>query len=616
MMSIQKFISEYEDMEVTASSGVTYSLRQVIDESYRLYHGKFINPKDTGSLEKVFYRMIWVVYRTIIMSSDIDMKDMNIKSLNGKGIRTLGLFKLAIRSHLLRTFFGKYIDQVMSGMVWFGSDLTKRVDGKLARVDLRNYITLPHIQDPQNRPHVEFTYLTYDEMLSNKKKWASDWKSIEELWEVMQKQGESLFTVCEYWTWFKEAGKMHKGCVKYLDKSLLKPTDQKSAGNFDPYLELDRYITPYKKDRTSERMREGTGEDEEELFPYEQADFFPVPGRWLAFGAAELLSGIQEQYNETGNNKRKLDLLGLRGIYVHKYTNTSNSLTQDFLDNLETGSVVSMSDAEDLSRLNFDMKTGDFVAGVDKLYEIMRLILGVTAQGTGEELPGSTSASGVKANFAAQQTTYDFVREQMHHFLTRLFQNGYFEDIVKEITKEQMVAIIASPQELLEYDQALVEKVVRKNTETRYAELEKANATDEEKTNGDVSFEDVQILQDLEEAESKSLIESLTKMGDTRWAELKESMLEGIERNVEFYVTNETFDKSAKLQTLQALKADPTYTGSHKALEDAIFDLMNENPRQFDKTEEEKAQEREMMMAQANAEAGLATPPAPMTTLA
>lgn len=598
-MNIKNFISEYEDMTVTVSPGVSYSLRNVIDENYRLFNAKFEKPKDSSGLEKVFYRMIWVIWRTIIMSSDIDLKDMNIKSLNGKGIRTLALFKLAIRSHLMRTFFGNFIDEVMGGMVWFGSDLTKRFDGKLARVDLRNYVTEPTIKDPQKRSHVEFCYYTYEEMLSYKKKWSREWKDVEALWEKMQKQGESLFTVAEYWTWFKDGGEIHKGCLKYLDKSLLKPTNSKMASNFDPYLELDRFVTPYKKELSSKRMAEGLDSEYEELFPYEQANFFHAPGRWLDFGCGELLAGIQEHYNETTNLKRKKDLLDLRGIFIHKYTNTSNSLTQEFLDNLETGSVLSMDVNEDLQRVIIDTKTGEYINSVDKMYEVMRLILGVTAQGTGEELPGSTSASGVKANFAAQQTTYDFVRERMHHYLTRLFMNGYFGDVVKEITKEDIIAIIGSPKELAEFDKPLVKNLMSQRTEERYNYIEK--------TKGDVSAEDLKVIQDLEDAESGMLLQDLSKMGDTRWAKLEETLLDSLEHQVEFSVTNETFEKSVKLETLGQMRADPNFTGSRKAVEDAIFDLMNENPRQFDKTAEEIQQEIQIEKAKMTPDASTAT---------
>jgi hypothetical protein len=586
-MNIKDFISDYSSETVNVSPGVSYDQRDIINESYRLYNGKFEQEVDETGFRRIFYRMIWVIFRTIIMSSDIDLKDMNMKSLNGNGIKTLALFKLAIRSHLLRTFFGKYVDKVMSEMVWFGTSITKRVDGRVETVDLRNYIFTPHIKDPQQREHAEYCYYSYDEMLSHKDEWKEHWSEIEELWKQMQKRGETQFKVVEFWTWDKmKDKKIHKVCIKYLDREDYKPEEGKTPNDWNPYLEIDKFITPYKKERDSERMQGKLGA-EEEMFPYEQADLFDCPGRALGMGCAELLAGLNEHYNEYFNLKRKKDILDLRGIFVHNYTSNSNSLTQEFLNNLETGDVLQLSQDETLQRLVIDTKTAEFIANVDKLYEVMRLVMGVTAQGTGEEMPGSTSATGIKANFATQQTTYDYVRERMHHFLQRLFMNGYFEDILDEIDAQEMTAIIGDPKDLAEIDKTLIDKTVEKASADRYNYIEK--------TKGDVDWNDVQILQDLEEAETKQLVEAFKVMGGTRWASIKKSLLKGFKYSVEFFVNSETFDKQAKLEFLNTRLADPNFTGSRKAVEDAIFDLMNENPRQFDKTAEEKAEEVEKM---------------------
>ncbi len=599
-MKINNFITKYSQGTVIVSSGVTYNQKDIIDEAYRLYNGKFESETDSSGFRYIFYRMIWVIFRTIIMSSDVDLKDFNMRSLNGRGIRTLALFKLAVRSHLLRTFFGKFVDRTMADMVWFGSAISKRVDGRVESVDLRNYLTTPHIKDPQKREHAEFAYYSWDEMLSYKNDWKEHWSEIEDLWETMQKAHESTFKVIEFWTWDKmEDGKTHKICIKYLDKSnsdsaTTQPTD------WNPYLELDRFVTPYTKERESERMKKKLGE-KEEMFPYEQADFFDCPGRWLGMGCSELLAGLQEHYNEQFNLKRKKDILDLRGIIIHKYTNTSNSLQQDWLDSIETGTILQMDANEDLQRLIIDTKTSEFIANVDKLYEIMRLVLGVTAQGTGEEMPGSTSAAGIKSNFATQQTTYDFVRERMHHFLQALFMNGYFEDILDEIDAQEMTAITGEPKDLAEIDKALIEKEVSRRTEARYNEFEKSKQTEDEDGNvveGDVSWEEVQILQDLEDAETKQLTEEFKTMGDTRWASIKKEILKGFHYTIEFFVNSETFDKAYKLELYQKMLLDPNFTGSRKSVEDAIFDLTNENPRQFDKTPEEKEQEVEAIRTQ------------------
>lgn len=585
-MEIKKFITEYENGTVKVTPQVSYNLKDVIDESYRLYNAKFETDTDNAGVRKIFYRMIWVIFRTIVMSSDIDLKDINIRSLNGKGIRTLALVKLAVHSHLLRTFFGKYIDKVMADMVWFGTSITKRFNGRVDSVDLRNIIRPPHIKDIQESGIAELCYYNYDEIQSYKDQWKENWLAVESLWEKMQEVGETRFKIIEYWTWFEQDGKTHKGCIKYLDNTLKRPDEGEEAVDWNPYLEVDRFITPYKKKRTSKWLREKLG-DEEEMFPYEQIDLFDAPGRWLGFGCAELLSGLQEHYNETFNLKRKKDILDLRGIFIHNYSPTSNSLRQEFLDNFETGDVVQLAQDESLQRLVIDTKTAEFINNVDKLYEIMRLVMGVTAQGTGEELPGSTSATGVKVNYAAQVTTYDYVRERMHHFVQALFMNGYFEDIMDEISNEDMAAIVGDPKDLATLDKPLIENAVRQKTVERYNYIQE--------TKGEVTFDDVYMLQELEDAEIKVLTEELQKMGDTRWASVKKKLLKGLNYVIEFFVNNETFDKQSKLEMYQAMLANPNYSGSRKAIEDAIFDLMNENPRQFDKTPDEKAAEVEMM---------------------
>jgi hypothetical protein len=254
---------------------------------------------------------------------------------------------------------------------------------------------------------------------------------------------------------------------------------------------------------------------------------------------------------------------------------------------------------EDLQRLIIDTKSVEYINNVDKLYELMRLVMGVTAQGTGEELPASTSASGIKANFATQQTTYDFVRERMHHFLTALFQNGYFEDIIDEIDEQEMVAIIGDPKELAELDRDFIENVVRQNSVKRYKEMEKLK--------GDVTWAEVQQLEDLEQAEIDDAMVRFAQNGDTRWAEIKKSIMKSVPHTVEFYVNSEGFDKQSKIENYQKMLADPTFTGSRKAVEDAIYDLMGENPRQFDKTEEEKKAEAEQVRQEMMAQSGVMT---------
>jgi hypothetical protein len=599
-MKIHDFVKQYDTMTIQVSPGVSYNLRDVINESYRLYNARFEgNDMESSGFRRIFYRMIWVIFRTIIMASDIDLKDLNLRSLNGKGLKVLFILKMAVHSHLSRTYFGKYVDKVMADMVWFGTSLTKRVDGSVETVDLRNYTTESTVKDPQARSHAEMCFYSWDQVQSHKEDWKKVWDQIENQWEKMKKENVSRFKIVEFWTFDVVDSKEHKVCKKYLDTEM--DQEMTNPNDWNPYIELETFITPYKKKRTSKRMITKLGEYEE-MFPYEQAGFFEAPGRWLDFGCAELLTGLQEHYNEYTNDKRKKDILDLKGIFVHKYSNSSNSLTQDVIANLDTHAVMQMSQDEDFQRLVVDTKTAEYINNVDKLYELMRLILGVTAQGTGEELPASTSATQASINAQTSATTYDFVRERLHHFLIQLFQNGYFEDIIDEITEEEITAIVGDPKQLEELDSVLVDTALRGNFEQQ---LEGVQSTDQ-----------ANALIDNTMQQKQELMDGLKQHGDMRFPEIKKEILKDIEYYTEFYVNNETFDKKTMVDMLNSIKADPNSTKNKEAVEDQLFDLMNMNPRQFDKTPEQKAQEAEIQRQQMMQEQGMMQPANPISQVA
>lgn len=596
-MKIADYIAYYADGQVEVSPGVTYNLTDIINKSHRLLHAKFETATREGDFDPIFYRIAWVVHRTIVMASDIDLKDLNMYAMNPNAIPLIGLTKMGVRSHLLRTYFGKFVDKVLSEMSWFGTSITKRVNGQVETVDLRNIVRAPHIKDIQESGLAERQFLTLDEVRA--KSWGN-MDEVKEMFELLEKDGEHLLPIIEWWTFddelyeeghpkYKKLKKYHKVCKVYLDRSNNVPTSSKEAAEWDPFIELDCFITPEKKRRTSSKLREKLGEYEE-MFPYEQADFFDAPGRWLSFGCGELLSGLQEHYNEKNNLYRKKDILDLRGIFVHKYTNNSNSLTQDYLDNLDTGTVLSMSTEEDFQRLVVDMKTSEFIATTDKLYELARLIMGISAQGTGEDLPSSVSATASVINNQSQQTTYDFVRERMHHYLVKLFMDGYFDDIIGEMTEEDMVVVLGDPREFEEIDKYFINNLVNYKV-LQWKEDTGMYPTEEEVT-----------------ALKEKLAMDIKGHGNMRFAELKKELIGKAGYIIEFAVNNEGFDVGRKVQNLLQLKNDPSFTGSREAIDAEIMQLMNMNPNMYRKTDAEKQAEAEAIRQQQMADAGMVAP--------
>jgi hypothetical protein len=286
---------------------------------------------------------MWVVYRTLIQGSDLDMKHLNIRSTNGVKFNLVAFLRLMFVSYLTRSYFGELLDKIMAEMCWHGTCIVKRYDGTADTVDLRYYITEPNIQNPQERRHLEMLYYSYDKMLSYKDDWKDNWDAVETVWEQLQKAGQSQFKVLEFWTFANVDGKVRKVCVKALDNTVNETESLHDTDDWVPYIVLDTFTTPYNKRRLSKRMREKLGE-KEDMFPYEQFDLFKLQGRTLAMGCAELLRGCEEMYDENFNLKRKMNRKATNGNYIHTGAIGADGkltqLTQDFISNLTEGGVV------------------------------------------------------------------------------------------------------------------------------------------------------------------------------------------------------------------------------------------------------------------------------------
>ena len=583
---LQNFIDKYEDMRVEVSPGISYSLRNIINESYRLLNAQFQkNPEESDGFVNVFTRKMWVVYRTLIQGADIDTKDAKVSSSIVSKQFILNMLKMVFHSHMNRTFFGEFIDKVKEEMAWFGSSIVKRYNGTVGTVDLRNYITEPHIKDPQARRHAEMWFASYDQLLRYKKEW-KNWDDVEKLWEKMQVQGESQFKIIDFWTWNKEG---HKICKRSLDNTLKMPEEGTRTNEWMPYIKVDTYRTPYKVKSETKREREMYG-DERDMFPYEQFDLFSLPGRMLGLGCGELLAMPEMMYDQLFNVKRKMDLKALYGIIVHtaiQGTNGLSTLSQDNIAGLDKGTVISLAPGEQLSQLPYDTRASDFSQMEEKIYELMLQLVGITAQGTGQTVAPSTSATQISDNRMVENKVYEHFKQRMHHGLTRLMQNGYANDMVNDLTEMEFVNITGDIRDLKEMDRILTDNAVnnwiRKTKESTgiYPSTE----------------EEAMVRQQIEM--------ELSSLGSSRFPQIKKEMLKQMSFFIEWNFVDESVDYKQKMATLNAMRSDPQSSKSKSKIEDELISMAGLNPAQYDKTEEELAQEEQMRQAEMMKTSGL-----------
>lgn len=588
-MKVSDFISQFEFGKVDVTDEVSYNLKDVINENYRLYNSKFQEASDATGLEKIFFNIGWILYRTVFFSSDIDQKDLQMRSQNRNAVPVVALLRMAVENYLTRVHFGKTIDDIRAYMIAHGTAITKISNGEPKLVELKNIIRPAHVENIQESGLCERTYYTYQEIMAIEMNDYAKSKA-RELWSKMQKEGQYLFPVYEYWHEFEINEKVHKGCKRYLDCDLIRPENQKNnKTEWDPYIFIDSFKTPYKKRRTSRALIKKYGEYEE-IYPYKQVNFIDCPGRWLGFGVFELIKGLQMYYNEKWHLYRKKDILDLRGIFKHKKGVSNSSLEQRFMDAMETGAFIDLEQDEDIERLIMDMKTGEFVASIDKIMELSRQLIGVTAQGIGQEMPSTTTATVGILNQKAQQTTYDYVIERMSHFLTEMFEDFYMEVILEEISEEEMLQITGDPSELRELDRKLVDNLVNQQAyiyRAQYGYYPTEDVVDNWRT---------------------QMMENQESYGDMRFAELRAEVIKALPFTVQFYVNNERFDKGVMIQNLTQLRMKADFTGSKEKLDEAILDLIGLSGRQFRKTQQEKEAEIQQLAAMEQAKASAQTP--------
>ena len=579
---IEQFLEGNERMQVQVTPSVSYSLRQLIDDAYILYNRQFKSGEyEENGFHRIFIPKMWTIYRTLIQGSDIDLKNLNIRSLNGVGTQITPLLKMMFISHLEREEFGEIMDEIMAQMCWFGSSLIKRFDGTVEVIDLRNYITEANQPDPQKRRHLFSIPYTYDQMLSHKEEWKDAWADIEDLWEKMQREGITTFNILEFWT-FNAEGK--KACQKYLDNTVTKAEEGRHTDDWMPYVLLEEFETPYKVKRQSKRMRKKLGEWELR-FPVEQFDFFACQGRTIGIGCAELLAGVQEAYNELLSNKRKIDLKNVGGgLTVHygirTVDGTVSQLSQEFLTNLDGSQVLTLEPNEDLKQLTFDPKSFDFKMMEELLEDMMRKLIGVTLQATGEQPLASTTATQANIDRQTQTTVFDFVKERVHFGLKRLFNKGYAQDIIEEMSIEGLISVTGDARDLEDIDNLLITNALNQWANQTFKETG-IMPTEEEYTQA-----------------KEGLLSEIVKQGKDRFIKFKKEIVKDMEFMLTFDFTAESFDYKLRTDALLAILANPNSAMDKDRVEAELLTLQGLNVKHLQKTPEQLQQEQMMMQQQ------------------
>lgn len=97
----------------------------------------------------------------------------------------------------------------------------------------------------------------------------------------------------------------------------------------------------------------------------------------------------------------------------------------------------------------------------------------------------------------------------------------------------------------------------------------------------------------------------LSSLGSSRFPQIKKEMLKQMSFFIEWNFVDESVDYKQKMDTLNAMRSDPQSSKSKSKIEDELISMAGLNPAQYDKTEEELAQEEQMRQAEMMKTSGL-----------
>ena len=579
------FLDENQDMQVTIVPGAYYNIGNVISDVFRAVNSQFLTSTWSDGMPKEFFDVSKVMAINIKHGTDLDTKDISIEAENQQAIGVVGVLKPIIQNHLKVEDYASLLNSVRDELVDFGHVILKKTSEGTETVDLRNVVRPAHILDVQKGGLIEKHEWTYSDMLQRKSKF-DKWEEVETLWEKMKTQGLSTFQVYEHWLIDDFDGQVTKGVIMSLDREIMKPEDGSEPSDWDTTVELSRTKTPYTKpiaDIQKKKELEKSGfliDGEEPLYPYEDIRFVTVKGRWLGAGVYEITAPVRRAYNRTLNVKLRYDEIQTKGTFLHTKGINGKSLTQEAINALESTGVVDLQNGAQLEQLKIQSLTNEFINSADKFFEFARQLLGLTAQGTGEDLPANMPATTAVINDNRAKTLFDSILETQGIAWRNWFSDFELDDILDNLSAKKWAKIQGSEEDLIEVITPFAIKYLK--MDQRFQNM--------------VSLgRELKIMEAVQPAIDKVQKELVKDniMNGTAFVSFKKSFLKNAQFFIDFVITNEASDKQAEIVEMQALhdKAliNPASSLSPAKLEEGILNKINQDAKRFKKTKEESA---------------------------
>lgn len=542
-----------QDQSVFVTDKVAFMMRNLIKLLRKNYWGIFDEPNDpiTGR-KKIWIPVTESTVEGVVKNIDIDAKDINFRAKKSSAVALTGLVRSAVKRHLDDMFFGELLDETERQMCIDGTAVWKTIekkdeDGKYSfevyQVDLLNFAidaTSKNIQEASGV--VERALITkeeFDEMDVSFNKEEVELTRIASPndvdLDVSNQSNVDMVEMFEYWGLIPE--RLIDG--KEKNKKLVN----------------GRILCSGKKKFIVHEIEKLKGEYK----PYEEVRYNKIAGRWYGKGPAEKIMMLQTWMNTIVNIRINRSYVSQLGLFKIR---KGSGITAQQLSKLGENGAIELTNLADLEQLVMQEASQASYKDEDNILSWVERVTNSFQIVTGEQLPASTPATTAVIQNRNAQSAFTMVKEELGMFLQRWMTRHVLPIIKKNLTKDEIIQLTDSPEELRAIDDKIINGLAVK-------ELRKI------KESGKLVNEQ-QVLNAIDTARQK-----FEQMGDQRFFKIIED-LELTEYDTTVTITNEDIDKAvavtnliSMLQTtaqLPQLGIDPADVARQ------IFDLMGLTP--------------------------------------
>lgn len=502
---------------ITKNRGL--NMRFIWDRVRENYYGIFEKPKDHLGQEKIFYPLTEFLTWENVKNEDVDVKDINIKAKKSGREGAAIELRYKVKDWMTRVDFGEQINKWQHRRALDGHLIVKTFDYwdeetgkqviKTVPVDLRNCFYDKHAEDLRETPFIERSVQSLSFIQSAYKK---QWINIDKIngrtnvAKVNQEHKESEGNTPET-ELFERWGEISKEWItgKAADK--------------DTFV-YARMVASNLRDNGNIHLIK---QEQKKNFCYEDSAFEHAPNRHPGRGVGEKVLYLQLYLNTLYNVRRVNNLTLANQLFQFR---AGSGVTPDKIRKLVAGGAIEVQNIGDIERI--DTRNINFSESLSEEQNLIGTANRVTSSqeaASGEALPSSTPATNAIIQNQSVGQAHDLRRESFGLFLERLFRNQIAPRINKYYENEDEIP--------MENDEAL------KQLKPNYA--------------NNLAAEAIQPFNEAGQAvDTQAVIaEAQQKVKETKSLYLKNEHQSNDDLEVEFFVTNEGFDKTTLIANLK-----------------------------------------------------------------